>query len=54
MFVSLRLRMLSEEPVPLAENVLAVLAKHLEVKLAFGETQTAISCHRKSDSVRKG
>lgn len=30
--------MLSEEAVPRADSVLAALAKHLEVKLAFGAT----------------
>ncbi len=35
-----RLRMLSEESVPQADSVLAALAKHLEVKLSFGEIQT--------------
>lgn len=29
--------MLSDEPVPQADSVLAALAKHLEAKLSFGE-----------------
>lgn len=33
-----RLGMLGEEAVPRADSVLAALAKHLEVKLAFGAT----------------
>lgn len=31
-----RLGLLSEEAVPRADSVLAALAKHLEVRLAFG------------------
>lgn len=33
-----RLGMLSDEPAPHASSLLAALTKHLEVKLAFGET----------------
>lgn len=32
----LRLGMLSEEPVPHADTILAAVAKHLEAKLAYG------------------
>lgn len=32
--------MLGDEAVPRADSVLAALAKHLEVKLAFGATGT--------------
>lgn len=35
----LRLGMLSDDSVPQADSVLAALTKHLEVKLAFSETQ---------------
>uniref|UniRef100_A0A7N8WTS4 Aminoadipate-semialdehyde synthase n=1 Tax=Mastacembelus armatus TaxID=205130 RepID=A0A7N8WTS4_9TELE len=37
-----RFGMLSDEPVPPAESVLAALTKHLEVKLAFGERDMII------------
>ncbi len=36
----LRFGMLSDELVPHADSVLAALAKHLEAKLSFSETQT--------------
>lgn len=43
--------MLSDEPVPHADSVLAALAKHLEVKLSFGETQTrSITTNQKNGS----
>lgn len=45
----IRLGMLSEEPVPHADTILAALAKHLEAKLSFGKDPAALSfphsCH---------
>lgn len=43
-----RLGMLSEEAVPRADSVLAALAKHLEVKLAFGATGTGMKAKMKA------
>lgn len=42
-----RLRMLGDEAVPCADSVLAALAKHLEVKLAFGATGTQMKAKLK-------
>lgn len=44
-----RLGMLSEEAVPRADNVLMALTKHLEVKLAFGETGSQIKAETKAE-----
>lgn len=44
----LRLGMLSEEAVPRADSVLAALAKHLEVKLAFGATARRMKAKMKA------
>lgn len=40
--------MLSDEAVPRADSVLAALAKHLEVKLAFGVTGTRTKAKMKA------
>lgn len=42
-----RLGMLGDEAVPRADSVLAALAKHLEVKLAFGATGTQMKAKLK-------
>lgn len=42
MFVFFRFGMLSEEPVPHADNILEALAKHLEAKLSYGKLRTSI------------
>lgn len=44
----LRLGMLSEEAVPRANSVLEALAKHLEVKLAFGATGSQMKATMKA------
>lgn len=48
-----RFGMLSDESVPHADSVLASLAKHLEAKLSFGETQAHFISANQTDTSTK-